>query len=137
VATEQNDENVSVLIGQTADLDDSDGYGLSHYAANSHVLGANKGMKLDDIKDATANTLLIGEVNAQFKPWGHPVNWRDPAAGVNSSPRGFGGAPGRGRATFVMADASTRFVSEKISPEVLRALTTPNGGERIGRDEWP
>src|SRR5690349_15388520 len=57
-------------------------------------------------------TLLIGEVNAQFKPWGHPVNWRDPTAGINSSQHGFGGPPGSGGANFVMADASIRFLSD-------------------------
>jgi hypothetical protein len=31
---------------RTADLEDSDGYGLSHYAVNSHVLAGNKSMKM-------------------------------------------------------------------------------------------
>lgn len=121
---------------RTADLEDGDGYGLSHYSVNSHVLAGNKSMKLQDIKDGAANTLLVGEVNAQFKPWGHPVNWRDPTAGINSSPRGFGGPPHSGGATFAMADGSIRFVSEKVSPDVLRALSTPNGGEAVGADGW-
>lgn len=34
--------------------------------------------------------------------------------------------------TFVMADGSVRFVSERISPAVLRALATPRGGELVG-----
>jgi hypothetical protein len=121
---------------RTIDLDDSEGYGLSHYAANSHVMGGNKSMKLADIKDGTANTLLVGEVNTQFKPWGHPVNWRDPTVGIDQSPRGFGGPPGSGGANFVMGDASIRFLSDKISPDVLRALTTPNGDEEVREEGW-
>jgi hypothetical protein len=31
-------------------------------------------------------------------------------------------------ATFVFADASYHYLGEDISPEVLRALSTPNGG---------
>jgi prepilin-type processing-associated H-X9-DG protein len=121
---------------RTAKLEDSEGYGLSHYAANSHVLAANKSMKLTDIKDGTGNTLLVGEINAKFKPWGHPVNWRDPTAGINRSPQGFGGVPHRGGANFVMADGTVRLLSEKISPEVLRALATPNGGEDVREEGW-
>jgi len=37
----------------------------------------------DGIKDGAANTILLGEVNADFSPWGRPNNVRDPAAGVN------------------------------------------------------
>jgi hypothetical protein len=110
---------------------DEQGFGLSHYAANIHVLGPNKPLCLADITDGTANTLLVGEVNANFKPWGHPVNWRDPAKGINRSPYGFGGSPYTAGAYFSMADGSVRFVSERIDPQVLQALSTPAGGERI------
>lgn len=113
---------------------DADGYGLCHYAANVHVMGPNRAMKLADITDGKQNTLLIGEVNAEFKPWGHPGNWRDPAKGINRSPNGFGGPARAGGAQFLMADGSVRFVSEKISPTVLKALSTPNGGEKLEED---
>jgi hypothetical protein len=112
-------------------LQDPEGFGLSHYAANIWVMGPNRGLKLSQISDGTANTLLAGEVNAHFRPWGHPVNWRDPAKGINRSPDGFGGAPTAGGASFVMADASTRFVSENVHPAVLKALATPDGGEDV------
>jgi hypothetical protein len=115
-----------------APLEDDQGYGFSHYAANSWVMGGNRSMKLADIKGGISNTLLIGEVNAGFKPWGHPVNWRDPVLGINSSPQGFGGASGSGGAMFVMADGSVRFLKESISPEALRALSKPCGGEAVG-----
>jgi prepilin-type processing-associated H-X9-DG protein len=115
-------------------LQDTEGYGLCHYAANVHVLNAGPAMKLAGITDGTSNTFLIGELNAQFKPWGAPGNWRDPARGINRSPYGFGGAPEAGGANFVMADGSVRFVSDKVSPSVLRALSTPRGGEGIGAE---
>jgi hypothetical protein len=122
---------------RTPPLTDADGYGLSHYSANSRVLGPNFGLRLADITDGPANTILLGEVNAGFKPWGHPVNWRDPAAGIGGTARGFGGPPGAGGARFLMADMSVRFVSDQVSPEVLRALATPTGGESFDATELP
>jgi hypothetical protein len=118
------------LLSTPAVLDEQ-GFGLSHYAANIHVLGPNKPLCFTDITDGTANTFLVGEVNAGFKPWGHPVNWRDPAKGINRSPQGFGGPSSSGGAYFSMADGSVRFVSERIDPKALQALSTPAGGEAI------
>jgi prepilin-type processing-associated H-X9-DG protein len=112
---------------RTAPLVDGNGYGLSHYAANSRILAANKAMKLTDITDGPSHTILIGEVNAQFQPWGHPVNWRDPAKGINTSPYGFGGPRNSSGATFLMADGSVRFLSDKTGASVLEALSSPAG----------
>jgi prepilin-type processing-associated H-X9-DG protein len=111
---------------RTPTLTDADGFGLSHYAANARVMSANRGMKFSEITDG-ANTILIGEVNANCVPWGHPFNFRDPAKGINRSPDGFGGARFSGGANFVMADGSVRFVSERVNQGVLRALATPGG----------
>ena len=110
---------------------DAQGYGLNHYAANSRVLGGNKGLRVGDVTDGTSTTLLVGEVNAAFRPWGHPANWRDPARGINRSPYGFGGPRHVRGALFVMVDGSVRMVSERVNPEVLRALSTPAGGEEV------
>jgi hypothetical protein len=114
-----------------ADLHDEAGFGLNHYAANSHVLRANKSIRLSEISNDGATTLLVGEVNANFKPWGHPVNWRDPARGINQSPQGFGGPRSSGGAVFLMADGSVLFISERVDRKVLRALATPRGGEEV------
>jgi hypothetical protein len=107
-----------------AQLTDDEGYGLNHYAANVRVMGA-KPVAFSQITNGAANTLLIGEVNANFKPWGHPANWRDPQHGMNTTPHGFGGPKSRGGALFVMADGSVRFISDRTSPEVIRALSNP------------
>ena len=112
-----------------AQLQDEEGYGLSHYAANIHVIGPNKRMRPEDIANGLANTILVGEVNANFRPWGNPFNWRDPVKGINQSPNGFGGPRSAGGVQFLMADDSVRFVSEKTSPKVLQVLSMPKGEE--------
>jgi hypothetical protein len=113
--------------------EDRAGYALSHFAANVHLIGGEIPRSLESVPDGTANTLLAGEASDHFKPWGSPTNWRDPALGINRTPDGFGGPTGRG-AHFLFADASVRFLSTKTSPEVLKALGTPNGGEALPKD---
>ena len=115
----------------SAPLTDADGYGLSHYAANSWVMGANSRMAPSMLYDGASTTLLIGEVNNDFRPWAHPVNWRDPARGINRSADGFGGPRYAGGAHFAMADGSVRFLSENISPEVLEALAHPHRADEV------
>ena len=61
-----------------------DGFALSHLAANSRVFpivtveqssgktlpdSRSKPMKIRDITDGTSNTILLGEVRENFKPW--------------------------------------------------------------------
>ena len=70
---------------------DDRGYALSHYSVNSHVLGLNRAIPRKEATDGTANTIFGGEINNRFPPWGYPINWRDPALGINKSPNGFGG----------------------------------------------
>jgi prepilin-type processing-associated H-X9-DG protein len=116
---------------------DKNEFFLSHYAGNARVLGGDVGWKMKDITDGLSNTLLAGEVAGNFKPWGHPANWRDPALGINSTPDGFG-APWQTTkgANFSFADGSVRFIKEDIDPVTLKALSTPNGGESVELDDY-
>jgi hypothetical protein len=106
-----------------------EGYGLNHYSANERVLGPKGVRRLDDITDGAGNTLLIGEVDANFEPWGKPGNWRDPALGLNRSPNGFGCRRAARFVYFVMADGSVRQFRDDIDPEVLRAFATPTAAD--------
>lgn len=113
--------------------EDAAGYPLAHYAANQQVIGGTGQMTLAEIRDGTSNTILSGEVAENNVPWGRPRNWRDPRLGINRSPDGFG-APWRGGAQFGLADGSVRFLNNNVAPEVLQALSTPNGGEALPED---
>lgn len=108
----------------------TDGFALSHYAGNSHILGM-KPMAFKDITDGTSNTLLMGEVAHQFKPWGMPMNCRDPAVGFNT-PAGFASPQNKIKVViFLFADGTVRATNANTSPDTLKALATPRGGERV------
>jgi hypothetical protein len=107
-----------------------EGYGLSHYAGNSRLLNENTGMSLREITDGTANTILAGEVSNNLKPWGFPANYRDPARGNDGGPEAFGRPNVGGQ--FLMGDGSVRFINQNVHPDVLKALSTPDGGEPVG-----
>ena len=123
--------SVTRASGETGRFDER-GFALSHYAANGWVLGADNSFTIKEITDGTSNTIMAGEVRENFKPWGDPSNFRDPMLGINKSPNGFGG-PYRNLdgANFLLVDGSVRFISDKVDPNVLKALSTPAGGENV------
>jgi Protein of unknown function (DUF1559) len=57
---------------------EADGYPVSHYAANVHVIGGDRALPLNAISDGLNSTIMVGEIDADFRPWGYPLNWRDP-----------------------------------------------------------
>lgn len=116
----------------------AEGFALSGYAGNILILGGDRRFTLHgDFPDGTAKTILLGEARGNFKPWGHPRNCRDLSLGINRSPDGFGNPGKANGANFAFADGTVRFIADNVSPEVLRALSTPNGGEKFRNADVP
>lgn len=107
-------------------LQTEDGIPVSHYAGNVHVLPPDRALSMSDIGDLSG-TLLVGEVNANFRAWPSPYNVRDPQLGINTSPHGFGGPARQTGAQFAMVDGSVRMLSPDIDPAVLKRLAMPKG----------
>lgn len=114
--------------GVNGDSHDEQGYGLTHYAANVHVLGGDQRRTAAEIPDGTAKTLLCGEAAGNYPAWGSATNWRDPLWGLNRSDAGFGG-PWTGATAFAYIDGHAQILPNDIDPQVLAALATPAGGE--------
>ena len=111
------------------------GYALAHYAGNARVLTDGTGPRLEEITDGATQTLLAGEVNAGFRPWADPANTRDPAVGLGH-PAGFGGPPESGVTMVVFADGLATSLSADIDPAVLKAISTPAGGEAVDAGDF-
>ncbi|HEY7425990.1 MAG TPA: DUF1559 domain-containing protein [Gemmataceae bacterium] len=96
--------------------------------------GCERKLKLEDIKDGTANTLAVMETNVDLGPWtagGFPtVRSLDPAmVPYLGTGRPFANGH-RGITQAVFTDGSVRSLTNSIHPEVLEALATIAGGEK-------
>ena len=99
------------------------------------MLGGDARRTTNDVIDGTSNTIMAGEVVSRFKPWGDPLNSRDSALGINRSPDGFGG-PFEGGANVLFVNGSVHFIKDTVDPKMLKALSTPRGGEPISSDQY-
>jgi hypothetical protein len=115
---------------------DAEGFAVSDYAANLHVMNGGVPNSIASMTDGASNTLLAGQVAIHPRPWGDPRNWRDPALGINHSPEGFG-SPFRGGAQMVFVDGSVKFIRDSTNRRVLRMLATPRAGDGPGLEsDW-
>jgi len=104
-----------------------EGYAASGYAGNVHVFGLENPPPLQTMtaEIGAANLILAGEVGEGYRPWGDPLNLRDPAAGLNRSAASFGSPSLRPRTSFLMADGSVRTFTSDTDPEFLKLLSKP------------
>lgn len=117
-----------------------------YHTAYAVVTGAGtafpngKGLKLQQIKDGTSNTVLVVEACGQQIVWSEPrdIELSSLKVGVNLPGTQPNHSPGtwssfhRGGAHTLLADGSVRFISEKVDPNVTKALLSATGGETIG-----
>ena len=94
------------------------------------VFEGGKATKISEIRDGTANTLLVVEVVGASTNWAEPV---DLDAGSLTLPFGGGaGSPGSnhlGGINSAFCDGSVHFLADTMSPAVLNALITKSGRE--------
>lgn len=124
-----------------ADKDNQDRYftDYSMLTGGESFSGHNKAIRMRDIVDGTSNTLVVVEATGLNIVWTEPrdvstdlqrpaINYsgneRFDSAGIASSWHGPG-------AHALFADGKIQFLSEKIDPNVLKALTTKDGEEDI------
>jgi len=102
-----------------------------------------KSIRLDDVRDGPDNTIILVEAVNSGINWMEPkdLTLEEALAGINpksglgiSSPhKAYGGFfyhDERG-AHVLLADGTVHFLSERTSPETLRALLTIDGGEDV------
>lgn len=116
------------------------GFSVSHYAglggeineanglAHVGIFERDVSVKRDEITDGLSNTLIVGELAGIYPPWGEPENWRMIGRGLNKDANGFGSYGGQG-ATFLRADGSVKFFSNKTDPKLLEKMSTRDGAE--------
>ena len=90
-----------------------------HYSANPHIMAVNSFTKPQSIKNPQ-RVFLVGELDGDFLPWGCPYNWRE-LDRLNSNPPTYGRHT-RDGCQFLFVDGRVEFVSNEISPALLKQM---------------
>jgi len=139
-------------------------FGSAHARPSARQEGVcrrNSSIRMTDIRDGTAQTILVGEVlsDAQgiadvadrpipnfwagvAKQCPYPVVYvaSGTSFSMNSLPPGFGpvsfGSRHEGGAFFAFVDCQVRFIADDVDFTVYRALSTYRGGETIADEDY-
>ena len=82
--------------------------GVTHFAPDVRLFDQPRTMH--DFPQGTSNTMLAADAVTRPRPWADPLNWRDPALGLNTHPDGFASPWPNGRCLVVFLDGSVRAV---------------------------
>lgn len=97
------------------------------------VFPGGKALRMADITDGTANTLLFVEVHGTGVNWGEPVDL-DVSKLVFPQVRGAPGSPGShhpGGFQAATCDGAVRFMSDTTPNAAFQSMITPAGGEQV------
>ena len=93
-----------------------------------------EGIRLQDITDGQSQTILVVETHQSSISWNEPRDlevsrWKrigvpSTVSSTSDHVAGF---------HVVLADGSVRFIRQPIAPGAFKAMTTPRGGENLGR----
>ena len=99
------------------------------------IFGYDRQTRIADITDGSSNTIMVSDgVGKDRGPWAQ--GGKSTIRALTTKPYVNGpdgiGSPHAGGFHVVLADGSVRFVSQNIDQDVLEALATRAGGERVG-----
>lgn len=97
----------------------------------------DRGRSFDEITDGLSSTIIVAEYA------GHDIHWLEPndfdtetmSFRINDPDKPSIPSHHPGGALVGMADGSVRWLSNDLPPEVVKAMCTINGGEKIIEDE--
>lgn len=118
----------------------TDGFPISHYAANQWIMHRNSSVRIDELHQGTSSTAIVGEACGSYDPLGYPYQWRDLTLGLGKSHAGFGGAI-HNRTMFLMADASiwelSNATDNQIIQRMLGSLELKPSSAQVARPDRP
>lgn len=94
------------------------------------VLGADKCVTIRDIVDGTSNTMLVAEACMLGIPWMKPQDIDAASFTAVGDPGGVSSFH-RAGVHVLMSDGSVHFISSATDPNIVKAMTTRDGGEQI------
>jgi prepilin-type processing-associated H-X9-DG protein len=92
-----------------------------------------RGLEIKDVTDGTSNTIMVVDAGDDLAvTWTRPDDWE---VAPQLRTRGLFGHHRRGT-NFAFADGSVHFLKETITPKLLQALITRDGGEIINSEDY-
>jgi hypothetical protein len=93
-------------------------------------------MKLDDVADGLAHTLLVVEVAKSDIHWMEPrdLHFSQMSKTINAATGQGISSPHKGIASVAFADGRVRVLHDSVSAETIESLLTVRGGEKIPTD---
>lgn len=105
-----------------------DGSALSHFVGNSLLLKKNHSSRFKEILDGKQHTIMAVGRGNHFKAWGDPTSLAEPTQIIG--PKKISSFPDGNY--VLMCDGSVLLISKDIDPAILKALSTPAGGDKVG-----